>query len=130
MVFDVKPSSCAGPFGTLEIVDQNFSVEAFPLLPLETHTAYHKYISFVNLHGVEAGRYFGSLPCTAHLCPLLPLLVILMEEGKSLKASLMVATEEVDLLIGSEESGIVSDGWKERVEATIGQWDESKAALH
>lgn len=53
-----------------------------------------------------------------------------MEKRQSLKAGLMEPSEKVDLFICSKKCGVVPDGGEERVEASVGKWDQSEGALY
>lgn len=52
-----------------------------------------------------------------------------MEEREPLEAALVETAQQVDLLVCAEERGVVSQGWEERIEASVGQWEQSKGTL-
>ena len=79
---------------------------------------------------METRRDFGGFSVASDLHPFPQLVVIAMEEGKSLKAALMVSSKQIDLFLCAEKSSIVPDGRKERVEASIWQWKQLKGSLH
>ena len=62
---------------------------------------------------METRRYFGCFSIASDLHPFPQLIVIAMEERKSLKTTLMVASKQIDLFLCAEKSSIVPDGRKE-----------------
>ena len=92
VVFHVQASSCSQPLVLLHVEDQNFSVESFALLALETYASDYDQIVLVDFNGVETRRYLGRFSVASHLHPFPELIVIAMEERKSLKAALVISS--------------------------------------
>lgn len=55
MVFHIQASSCSQPLVLLHVEDKKLSVEPFPFLALETHTADYDEIVLENFYSVKAG---------------------------------------------------------------------------
>ena len=130
VVFHVQASSCSQPLVLLHVEDQNFSVESFALLALETYASDYDQIVLVDFNGVETRRYLGRFSVASHLHPFPELIVIAMEERKSLKAALVISSQQIDLFLRAEKSSIVPDRRKERIEAPIRQWKQLEGRLH
>ena len=131
MVFKTDaPRPRLQPFPPLHAVYQQFCVEPFSFLAaLQADASQDNHVVSVDLDCVEAGGGFGDLALGLDLDPLFTLQVVGVEEGQSLPRSLVVASQEIDLLVAAQQGGVVPDGREEGVEAAVDEGVHPEAEI-